>query len=49
LIDVWECKGRRIPGQEREMRIIGYREYGYPGRNGAGSEGGRGTDQYDVM
>jgi hypothetical protein len=31
------------------MRIIGYRECGYPGRNEAGSGGGRGTDQYDVI
>ena len=40
LIGVWECEGGRIPGQEGEMRIIGYRKYGYPGRNEAGSESG---------
>ena len=49
FIGVGEREGRRIPGKERKMRIIGYGEYGYPRRNETGSDSGRGADQYDVM
>lgn len=49
FIGVRESEGRRVPGQERKMRVIWYREYGYPRRNETGSDNGRGRKENDVV
>ena len=49
FIGVGKREGGRVPGQERKVRIVRYGKYRYPARSKAGSNGGTGADQYDVM